>query len=311
MKSQMFNEISSVLYENRYCSQDKFDIAICGGHVNRGGTNEVIELKGPDFKTFTELSPMLTHRYLCKTAVIDSDIYVIGGYGINAGNVYSSEIYSKKTNQWKNQIPLSDKRIYFSVCSFMKYVYVVGGYLGDYDYKKGCFKYDKQHEKWTQIADLNKERCSSGCTVFEGKIVATGGHNYSGRIKSVESYDHYENKWISLSDMVEWKIKHSAVNMGNKLLVIDGERCSTSNEVYDNISRKFIVLNLERNCTQRGVLSRKSLGISNKIYIFCSYTFNYKIVMYVYNVDKNKWNSEEIVITDNLCPSAFQKYSKT
>ena len=129
MKTQAINEISSVLYENRYCSQDEFDIAICGGHMNRGGTNEVIELKGPDFKTFTELSPMLTHRYLCKTAVIDSDIYVIGEYGINARSVYSSEIYSKNTNQWKKQIPLSDKRIYFSVCSFMKCVYVSGRHV--------------------------------------------------------------------------------------------------------------------------------------------------------------------------------------
>ena len=301
----MFNEISSVLYENRYCNQDEFDIAICGT------TKEVMELRGPDFITSVKLSPMLRSIYFCYTTVIGSVIYVIDVRDTNVNKPYSFQLYSKNTNSWREHIHLVDVGIYFSVCSFMKCVYVVGGYFDDGRYSKGCLKYEIRHNKWTQIAQLQIKRCHSACTVFEGKIVATGGSNYNGLLKSVESYDHHENKWITLSDMIEWKTEHSAISMGNKLFVISGKYYPMCSEVYDNISRKFIVLNLERNCTQRGVLSRKSLGISNKIYIFCSYTFNYKIVMYVYNVDKNKWNSEEIVITDNLCPSAFQKYSKT
>ena len=42
--------------------------------------NEVFKLKGPDFKTFAKLSPMLTPRYSCRTAVIGFDVFLLGGY---------------------------------------------------------------------------------------------------------------------------------------------------------------------------------------------------------------------------------------
>ena len=42
--------------------------------------NEVFELKGSDFKTFAKPSPMLAPRYSCRTAVIGSDVYLLGEY---------------------------------------------------------------------------------------------------------------------------------------------------------------------------------------------------------------------------------------
>ena len=42
----------------------------------------------------------------------------------------------------------------------------------------------------------------SACAVFEGKIVATGGCRVKGKRKSAESYDHHENKWSHLPDMI-------------------------------------------------------------------------------------------------------------
>ena len=128
MKTQTFNELSSVLYENRYCCQDKFDIVICGSERRKYTTNEVIVLRGPDFKTSVELSPMLRPIYRCETAVIGSDIYV---HDVNVDTPYSIQVYSRITQDWKEPIPLVDKRIYFSVCSFMNCVYVIGGFVDD------------------------------------------------------------------------------------------------------------------------------------------------------------------------------------
>ena len=52
----------SVLYENRYCNQDEFDIVVCGGKNKNAMTNNVTKLIGPDFKASVKLSPMLTPR---------------------------------------------------------------------------------------------------------------------------------------------------------------------------------------------------------------------------------------------------------
>ena len=300
------------MYENRYCSQDDFDIVICGGIKKiEGTTNEVMELKGPDFTTSVKLSPMHRSIYFCDTTVIGSEIYVLDVDNTSVNIPYSLGVYSKNTKHWREHIHLIDLGIYFSVCSFMKSVYVIGGYLGDVRYSKECLRYEIKNNKWTQIAPLKIKRCNSACTVFEGKIVATGGENYKGTLKSVESYDHYKKKWTSLSDMIGGKFEHSAINMGNKLFVISSVSY-TSSEVYDNISRKFTLLNLKRHYTDPNFRSCKAVGISNKIYIFCSYFSNENIIMiYVYNVDENEWNSEEFVIADKLRPAAFQKHPKT
>ena len=55
--------IPSILYENRFCNQDEFDIVLCGGRKrNNCATNEIIKLKGPEFQASIELTPMLAPR---------------------------------------------------------------------------------------------------------------------------------------------------------------------------------------------------------------------------------------------------------
>ena len=95
------------------------------------------------------------------------------------------------------------------------------GFFGGCDVEKYvnlCYKY--KVNKWTKVAELQKEWCSSACTVFEGKIVATGGSNYNGSLRSVEAYDHHENKWTNLTDMLRERSNHSVGCFGNKMYVM-------------------------------------------------------------------------------------------
>ena len=66
-------------------------------------------------------------------------------------------------------------------------------------------------------------------------------------MKSVEAYDHHENKWIILPDMIKSMRKHTYVVVGNKLIVIGGYG-RTCSEVYDSISRKFTIFSLNLPC---------------------------------------------------------------
>ena len=141
-------------------------------------------------------------------------------------------MYSAKTNTWKKLKPATKGLTVFSVCTFMKSIYVIGGckyysksslkntihYIEEV-FQSCCYKYVAN--KWTKIADLQNERCFSACTVFKGKIVVTGGSNSDGSLRSVEAYDHHKNKWTYLSDMIAKRYDHSAVSMGNKMFVID------------------------------------------------------------------------------------------
>ena len=147
---------------------------------------------------------MLTSRSSVKSAVIGSDIYVLSGVDENYKWTTSFEMYSAKTNTWKPLKTIFSWLYHYSVCSFMNNIYVVGGYskifyhnnMYDTVYKKIFYKYEVKQNKWCQLGSLQKERSNSACTVFEGEIVVTGGYKKRNfYLKSVESYDHHENKW--------------------------------------------------------------------------------------------------------------------
>ena len=318
--TEPFRGIPSVLYESRYCNQEEFDVFICGGSIKRNVTNEVTELKGPDIVIST-LRPMLTKRYLHKSAVVGSDIYILGGYDENYSWTSSFEMYSIKKKHWKNLSPVHFDQEYYSVCSFMQSIYVIGGYfrtyheeilIDNYDnyYKNDCYKYDTKGNKWYQVACLQTKRSNSACTVFEGKVVVTGGFtlnverslSYHEALKSVESYDHHDNKWTCLSDLNTAKSYHISFSMGSKLFVIDSGYLSHY-EVYDKFSRKFTMFTF--NIPRAKLRYIEAFGVNDDIFIF-----DFELNLYLYNINKKSWTSKGSILNCSLKCAAFQKYPK-
>ena len=137
-----------------------------------------------------------------------------------------------------------DERSYFSVCSFMQKIAVIGG-CKNKESVSSCMAYDIKTNKWASIASMNKSREDTSCTVFKDKIVVTGGYNgrasFSDIIKSVEAYCFYENKWTQLPDMLKATSSHGSVSLGNKMFVIS-RNLSNSCEMFYSISNKFTLL---------------------------------------------------------------------
>ena len=128
--TQLCQGMPSVLYEKRYCNQDDFNVVICGD------INKVTELKGPNFDISAKLPPMLKPKISCRTAAIGSDIYVFGGYvGVDDWSS-SVEMLSAKTNTWKEMESKTTDCLLtnFSVCSFVKSIYIIGGRFRYKDY---------------------------------------------------------------------------------------------------------------------------------------------------------------------------------
>ena len=172
----------------------------------------------------------------------------------------------------------------------MKELYVLGGYFnGSTNF---CFKYDFTHNKWSYSANKMNERSScAACTVFEGKIVVSGGENNSEVLKSVEAYDYYENNWTHLPSMIQSRYKHLQVSMSNKLFAIGGQ-VSVSLDVFDSISRKFSSI---RNLKLKGFLiyniKKGACCVGNKI-ILIGVGYGGAHKSYVYDTDVF-WNKYE------------------
>ena len=161
--------IPKVLYENRYCNQEDFSILICGETTKINGvkyySNDVYELNGSNFEV-SELPSMLDARYNCKTAVIGSDILVVGGYYTEDNtqrSLYSVDVFKTNRKSWVYKTELFDKREKFCICSFKQNLYIVGGMKSPHNRKlgietfKSCFVYNIKYDKWSHIVDMNEK----------------------------------------------------------------------------------------------------------------------------------------------------------
>ena len=186
----------------------------------------------------------------------------------------------------------------------MNKLYLIGGWIIISDESlSSCYNYDIFSKTWNEIADLNEVRKWAECTIFEGKIVVTGGVNSLTQLNSVEAYDYYENKWNYLPNMIQGRSSHGSVSLGNKLFVIGGFNTSSC-EVFGRSSKVFTkIKGLDHPFYIYPTLPLVSVGY--KIIAFAtrgSNRFLYKSktkVIYIYDVLSNQWSFKENKLTSN------------
>ena len=298
----VFSQISKVLYENRYCNQEGFSILVCGGKDKNGKvTNEVLELEIPSFKV-KKFPSMVKPHLQFSAATINSNVVAVGTRQELKEFLDESflflEVYSKKTKTWIHQHIKIDERMFYCIPSFMSKFYFIGGWINSSRKSiSSCYTYDINSNTRNKIADLNVARDCAACTVFEGKVVVTGGANYvQGKLKSVEAYDYYEDKWTYLPDMIEARSYHSAVSMGIKMFVIGGFYTSNC-EKFDSYSRKFTKINSEIKGSNFDKYFN-ALSIGNNIIVFK--VASTETVVYLYDVVKEQWLKVQCEFTKTM-----------
>ena len=215
-----------------------------------------------------------------------SSIWIIYRQGTKKQCVDVFKMYTSSYEFSNNLVELPDTRNNYCVCSFMKNLYVIGGRV-KYESKRTCLKYSTRNSKWYNKASLYNPRFFASCTVFEGKIVVSGGISDNWKAsKSVEAYDLHENKWNNLPNMINERAGHGAVSMGNKMFVIGGVHRNNTCEVFDSISRTFTAIK-KVEVVGRDWLS--AVGIGNKILAFPNLDQCTIKSAQVYDVVKDQW----------------------
>ena len=160
---------------------------------------------------------------------------------------------------------------------------------------------------------MNNTRRGAACTVFEEKIVVSGGYGHDNNIKqkSVESYDVTGDEWSPMPDMVNGKVSyHDMVVVKNKLFVISS--VADDCELFDNTCKKFVTLK----SPHMSVVFLEAIPIGSKIYVFqsdsCNKSFSIGNLifknpfqdeapsMFCYDVDKDEWSEMPCDATKNL-----------
>ena len=150
-----------VLYENRYCNQDDLSVIFCGGRniTARKPVKSVFKLHFPNFKCekYTNMPEALND---CKTAVINSDLFVFGEFTENGEYDSCVQKFCNKTKTWSYKTQTDINFSNFIVCSFKQNIYVIR-------YDRSCFVYNFDTNKLIQVANMIECRRYSACTVFE------------------------------------------------------------------------------------------------------------------------------------------------
>ena len=287
------------LYENRYCHQDDFSVLVCGGYndKSRKKVNSVYKMYGDELKCekFTSMPEELSD---CKTAVLNSDLFVFGRYKQYGEYDTCVRKFCSKTKTWTCKLLSEIEYNDYIVCSFKQNIYVIR-------HTSSCFVYNFETNKLSPLADMIERRYDSACSVYEGKIVVTGGLS-----KSVEAYDFYENKWNYYPKMNEKRDDHASVSMGNKLFVIGGYHTSSC-EVFDNFSRKFTYIKADIPKYKNTLLS-KYRAVSKGSFILIirenKYKDSYASTLYIYDVKKSQWLEKNCRVLKNLTDMSCVKY---
>ena len=294
----------SVLYQHRYCDQEEFSVGVFSNDSYSGDATNKKHFLFNNFDTKTYLTILPIPIYDCKAIACGSTVY-FSGHSEEDYKTLSIVKYSFSTKTL-SFLPLLERVIInYKVCSFKQKLFILS--------EVGSWFYNKDTNKWTSIASIMDDREGSACTVFEGKIVVSGGlrreevsyrahqggrgNFYSSKLlivlDSIESYDFHENKWTYLPSMLSPRVNHTAVSISNKMFMIGGN--SGYFEVFDSITREFTYIlafpnlasSLKLDWQRRVEYLYQIVDIGNKIYFFCKE--NDKVNVHILDVSNNSF----------------------
>ena len=239
-------DVKEILHSNkhssnhRYCNQTNFDIIICGGFGEDGYSVSKVRSINSNKKYRANVLPQLQEgRKFSKVVYIKGEIYLFGGLDEDEEHIMSIEKYSPSTNSWKTVAGMSYGCSGFSACSFMDKVYIIGGNCGHVC--SSCFEFDIKNKRCIEHSSMNEARAAAACAVFQGRVVVSGGKDPADQwLNTVEAYDHVEDSWSQMPNMIERRYNNESVAIKNKLFVVGGE--SPTCEVFDSTCGKFVLL---------------------------------------------------------------------
>src|SRR5918999_3234743 len=250
---------------------------------------------------WTDGAPMPTPRTEVTAAVLEDDIYVIGGFDEFGQVTGIVEVYNIANNTWnKAAAPLPVPLHHTAAASYNGKIYVAGGYTAPWSPSNKLFIYDPVQNSWQEGTPMPTARGALNVHFVNGILYAIGGSS-DRPLGSNEAYDPSNDTWTPKALMPTARHHAGSAVVDGKIFVIGG-RISGSlenisvNEAYDP-EQDIWITNLEPMPSKRSgiaaVATASSSLTNTSIYVFggeeASKTFNNNEK---YDPKINKWISE-------------------
>jgi non-specific serine/threonine protein kinase len=202
-------------------------ILVQTGYDGSGFVNSLLSYD-PAEDTWSELSPMPSHRYIFTTGVVDDRLYVIGGIGTVDDMPQGSQdweykdyvqVYDVMNDTWSSAAPEPQPTGGAASCTLGSRIYVFGG-----DVSNTTTIYDAGTDTWSEATPPPVERNAHSCVAVGEVFYLLGGRVASGgELATVERYDPGTDTWTTLPDMPSGRQWFGAAVIDSDVYVVAGQ----------------------------------------------------------------------------------------
>jgi N-acetylneuraminic acid mutarotase len=249
--------------------------------------------------SWQEMAPMPTARQFLGVAVVNDEIYAIGGgsnpYFINEANNIN-EVFNPVENFWTTKQSMPTGRFSFGVAVWENKIYCIGGYTHDGSFSAVNEMYNPTTNTWETKTQMPTPRSYLSANAIDGKIYLIGGRidypsvppKASTNINEV--YDVATDSWSTKTPMPIADQNYGSTVVDGKIYIIGGQDTSLM-QIYDPATDSWSTKPAQWHAGA-AVAATSGVYAPIKIYIIggsdlFSYNFNT-----VYNPQNYSWTQE-------------------
>lgn len=178
---------------------------------------------------------MPTARQNLTAAVLNANVYAIGGGDINLTPFNVVEVYDTSANAWTSVASMPTSRYDLAAVGINGRIYAIGGSNGSANLAT-VEVYDPSSNTWTAGAAMPTPRSALAAVALNGKIYALGGLSNNVPLSIVQIYDPSTNTWSAGTSMPSPKYYMAAAAVNGKIYVLEGSGAigfSSATYAYD------------------------------------------------------------------------------
>ncbi|NCX95434.1 MAG: T9SS C-terminal target domain-containing protein [Chitinophagia bacterium] len=186
-------------------------------------------------QSWTIMADMPIGKHMPAAVVIDTVIYVVGGYDAVGNATNTMHAYYPNSNTWATKPSMSVARGELAAAASGGKLYVIGGYVGSAGVVNTVEEYDPVTNMWTTKASMPTARSQFSVGVSSsGLIYCNGG--YPGSYTANEVYNPATNTWATRARMPVARLQNNgAVYYNGKVYFIGGKDIGSST-YYDDVN---------------------------------------------------------------------------
>lgn len=199
-------------------------VYILGGNAYSNGADPVNDVHVSDASgsAWMAVSPLPTPRFALSTAVVDGQLYAIGGCTVGNQRLATVEAYDPAGDRWTSKASLPVGRCWHSSVVVDGRIFVLGGYGDDGSWLNDILAYDPAGDSWQPVGTIPSAAMFFDQAAAVGTTIYTTFSSLNGEFRRMMAYDTVRGVWSEKTPAPSGRHEHSLVAVGSDLYVLAG-----------------------------------------------------------------------------------------